>query len=343
MPEGVLRMRMVYRVLIVTGMLIVVATIVGAVYQSAASARDAAGYPMPGQRIDIGGRSLHVYCSGSGTPTVLLENGLAANYTAWQLVQPSIAEFTRVCSYDRAGMGWSDSSPNATQPRFVNADLYQLLTRAEIASPYVLVGASAGGVFVRDYYHQHPSDIVGMVLVDSAHEQQLNRFPHDPQAQRAEGQMQKQIHLCGAFAWTGIVRGIGVLKDLAAKLPEGIRPASLALSERTGYCGGVEHEMLTFDPNISQSAPPASLGDLPLIVLTHGRAPEAQDFPVAMPEPYLRETERVWRELQNELARLSTRSSQRIVASSGHAISVEAPDTVVQAVRDVIGGDVTGH
>jgi pimeloyl-ACP methyl ester carboxylesterase len=272
-------MRMLRRVLVGIAILIVVAISAGAIYQAAASARDASRYPMPGQRIDIGGRSIHLYCSGAGSPTVLLENGLAANYTAWQLVQPLIAEFTRVCSYDRAGMGWSDSSPNPTQSRFVNADLNELLTRAEIAGPFVLVGWSAGGVFVRDYYHQHPGVVVGMVLVDSSHEQQRARFPHDPQAERIEGQMNTQIRLCSAFAWTGIVRTIGVLEPLAAKLPEAIRPMSLALSERTGFCGGVEHEMQSF--------------------------------------------------------------AHRIVANSGHAISIEAPEAVVQAVRDVIGGDVT--
>jgi pimeloyl-ACP methyl ester carboxylesterase len=336
-------MRMLYRALVGIGILIVVAIMGGSIYQATASARDAALYPMPGQRFDIGGRSMHLFCSGVGTPIVLLENGLGANYTAWQLVQPLIAEFTRVCSYDRAGMGWSDSSPNTTQSRSVNADLNELLTRADVAGPLVLVGWSAGGVFVRDYYHQHPGNVVGMVLVDSSHEQQRNRFPHDAQAERIEGQMQSQIRLCGAFAWTGIVRTIGVLEALAAKLPEAIRPASLALSERSGFCGGVAHEMRSFAPDVSQSTPLASLGDLPLVVLTHGRAPAPEDFPVAMPESYLRETERVWRDLQNELAELSSRSSHRIVANSGHDIPLEAPEAVVRAVRDVIGGDVTDH
>lgn len=271
-------MRMLKRVLIGIAILIAVVLTTGAIYQAAASARDAARYPMPGKRFDIGGRSMHLYCSGVGSPTVLLENGLGANYTAWQLVQPLIAEFARVCSYDRAGMGWSDSSSNPAQSRFVNADLNEVLTRAEITGPFVLVGWSAGGVFVRDYYHQHPSNVVGMVLVDSSHEQQRNRFPQDPQAQRIENQMNDQVRVCSAVAWTGIVRTIGALETLAVKLPEAIRPASLALSERTGFCGGVEHEMRTFPPDISQSAPPTPLGDLPLVVLTHGARRRRRTF-----------------------------------------------------------------
>lgn len=331
-------MRTLRRVVTIVALFVVLAVTAGAIYQAAASARDAARFPMPGKRIDIGGRSLHLYCSGAGTPTVLLENGLSVNYTTWQVVQPAIAELTRVCSYDRAGMGWSDPSPNPTQSRFVNADLHALLAAAKIDGPIVLVGHSAGGVFVRGYFHDYRSDVVGMVLIDSSHEQQRNRFPHDPQADAVERRTLDQIRLCKAVAWTGLLRATGTLDALGAKLPDAIRPASVALSNRTGFCGGVEHEMVTFEPDVSQSSAPASLGDLPLVVLTHGRAPAPQDFPLPMPENYLKEAERVWRELQDELARLSTRASHRIVANSGHFIQLEAPDAVVQAIRDVIDG-----
>lgn len=332
-------MRILNRVLIVVVGLVMVAIVAGAIYQSIASARDAARYPMPGERIDIGGRFLHLYCSGSGTPTVLLESGLAADHTTWQVVQPVIAEFTRVCSYDRAGMGWSDPSLNPTQSRFVNADLHALLAAAKINGPILLAGHSAGGVFVRGYFHAHPDDVTGMVLIDSSHEQQRNRFPHDPQADAAERQTLDQIRLCKAVAWTGVLRAMGTLDALGEKLPEIIRPTSVALSNRTSFCGAIEHEMVSFDPDVSQASAPASLGNLPLVVLTHGRAPAAQDFPLPMPDQYLKEAERVWSELQDELAHLSTRTSHRIVTNSGHFIQVEAPDAVVRAIRDVINGD----
>src|SRR5512144_2930587 len=102
---------------------VVVLAIVGALYQFLATARDVERFPMPGERVDIGGRALHLYCTGDGPVTVILENGLGGNYAAWRLAQPSIARFARVCNYDRAGMRWSDPSERPTRAEFVTDDL----------------------------------------------------------------------------------------------------------------------------------------------------------------------------------------------------------------------------
>src|SRR5262249_31931320 len=126
----------------------------------------------PGRLIDVGGRKLHARCTGAGAPTVVLEAGRSAFAMDWALVQPEIARTNRVCSYDRAGHGWSDPGGADTAERAV-ADLHALLQAVGEKPPYVLVGASRGGLFVRLYDVRYPGEVTGMVLVDPAHEDRL--------------------------------------------------------------------------------------------------------------------------------------------------------------------------
>ncbi len=199
-------MKILAKVLRYLAVLLVVLGVGGAAYQWSASASDAKRFPMPGERIDIGGRALHLYCSGEGPVTVLLENGLGGNYSAWRLVQPSIAQFARVCNYDRAGLGWSDPSDRATRAEFVSDDLHKLVVAAGLKPPFVLVGWSAGGVFARRYYHDHPDGIIGMVFVDSSQEQQRHRLAEPGDTQKQQREADYELRACRALAWSGLVR-----------------------------------------------------------------------------------------------------------------------------------------
>jgi pimeloyl-ACP methyl ester carboxylesterase len=128
--------------------------------------------PSPtGQMVDIGGRRLNIHCTGSGAPTVIVENGGAAFSFDWELVQPEVERFARICTYDRAGYAWSDAGQEFDTFDQSVHDLHILLRKAGIAGPYVRVGHSFGGLLVRFYQVTHPSDVVGMVLVDSSHEE----------------------------------------------------------------------------------------------------------------------------------------------------------------------------
>ena len=122
----------------------------------------------PGRLVDIGGRNLHLNCTGSGRPTVVLEAGGGAYAIDWALVQPRIAEKTRVCSYDRAGLGWSDPGPADETVEQTVADLHAALSRAGEKGPYILVGASVGGAFVRAYQRSFPGDVASLVFTNSA-------------------------------------------------------------------------------------------------------------------------------------------------------------------------------
>ena len=164
------------------GLLIVIVLIFGAalmavVYQNTAARRDLREHPMPGALVDVGGYRMHIACMGNGSPTVVLDAGRGDSFNSWRKVQPQIATFTRVCSYDRAGLGYSETSPFPRTSRVFAEELKRLLINDRIPPPYVLVGHSLGGANIRVYANQNPSSIAGMVLVDSVHPDQDNRLP----------------------------------------------------------------------------------------------------------------------------------------------------------------------
>ncbi len=142
------------RVLLIFALLIVLLVGAGLLYQGIASAHDASSYPPPGKLIDVGGYRLHLYCTGAGrpgSPTVILEEGFGATSLGWSKVQPGVTSFTRVCSYDRAGFGWSDTGPLPRTAGRMITELHTLLARAGVPGPYVLVGHSFGGLIMRLY------------------------------------------------------------------------------------------------------------------------------------------------------------------------------------------------
>ncbi|HXD09399.1 MAG TPA: alpha/beta hydrolase, partial [Anaerolineales bacterium] len=130
----------------------------------------------PGQLTDVGGYDMHLYCMGEGSPTVILEAGLNDFHVSWSKVQAEVATATRVCSYDRAGLGWSEASPHPRTSQVMAEELHTLLTNSGVAAPYILVGHSFGGIVMRQFAQQYPDEVAGMVLVDSAHEEQVTRL-----------------------------------------------------------------------------------------------------------------------------------------------------------------------
>src|SRR5688572_2906899 len=152
--------------------------LVGAGYESVAEAADARAYPPPGQLVDVGGYRLHINCVGTGSPTVVIDAGWgdwSAVWSSW--VQPAAAQTTRVCTYDRAGYGYSEAGPlPRTSERFAQ-ELHTLLQEAQVPGPYVLVGHSLGGALVRVFAQQYAAEVAGVVLIDS-----MNPKPDEPAA-----------------------------------------------------------------------------------------------------------------------------------------------------------------
>jgi pimeloyl-ACP methyl ester carboxylesterase len=300
--------------------LIAVLALVGASYEAIAAAGDARRYPPPGQLVNVGGERLHIQCVGTGSPTVVLDAGLSGSSLDWRLVQPEIGRSTRVCAYDRAGMGWSDPGPQPRTPRQIADELHTLLTNAGIAEPYVLVGHSLAGKNVRLFALSHPEEVAAMVLVDARSEYvDANTSPAEVEAfQRASA---TQALLYRVARSVGLVRLIGASFWGGPAMPREMRTEGMLLqtSQRGVDAQTAEGLERAADDAELQAAP--SLGDRPLIVLAAGQN--------VAHDP-------IWAEAQHRQAALSTNGRLIVAEGSGHAIHWEQPALVIDAVQQVI-------
>jgi pimeloyl-ACP methyl ester carboxylesterase len=259
-----------------------------------------------GEYIDVGGRNLFLFCTGAGRVTVILEAGLRAGHESWEFVQPGVASFARVCSYDRAGVGASDAAPTPRTSQDVVNDLHALLTAAGVSGPYILAGHSFGALHARLYAHTYPDEVVGIVLVDPVHEdwwmQAAARIP--PPAANDSDRLQNFRQFMEED-----------FKD-PAKTGEGIDiPASAAQVRAAG-----------------------SLGDLPLIIVKAGI--EDVLAPGLPPDLEAQLTQLLQVEFPEDLLTLSSLSIKLDVPDSGHNIPLMQPDAVVVALRTMV--DVVG-
>lgn len=317
--------------------LLVLAVLSGAVWNALCNARDRRRFPPPGQRIEVDGLKLHLHCTGQGQPTVILDSGFSMPALSWALVQPELARRVRVCSYDRAGLGHSDPDPSGapqTSARMAER-LHALLVRAGVRGPLVLVGHSNGGYLVRSYYARFPGEVVGAVLVDSSHERMDEHFigPHWESEHRA-GQVQERrwLPVWRFLAWAGALRGGLTLAARSSRLqlPQAVVDEAIFLLSQPTWRPSTVAEGDGIIDSVAEMRTGRGLGSLPLIVLTAGRFQ-----PRGVPDRG-QEWNRLWvKELQPQLARLSTRGRQ-VIADSGHLIPFEAPGAVVQAVNDIL-------
>jgi pimeloyl-ACP methyl ester carboxylesterase len=327
--------RMVHRVACIgLGVLLVLVALsaIGAVYQTVATQRDVRTYPPPGQLVDIGGYRLHIYCTGPeiGGPTLILNHGGGAfGAWDWSAIQPQLARFARVCSYDRAGYGWSDASPLPRTVDYETDELHTLLERAGIAGPYVLVAHSLGGYTARMYATRYPDKVAGMVLVDSVTEGQWTI----PDIRKFNGQFGIVTAFCRATAPIGLWRllgetGLFPYPVLAYASPDQ-RARLQAQTYRPAYCSMIEQETGLWNLEASAALVQATrrpLGELPLLILTAGSGYASEEW------------RQGWLAEQADLRSLSTRSEQRIVDDATHFnFAFDHSASVVDAVHDVLG------
>src|ERR671910_1863024 len=184
-------MRRIGRALLWLIVALLVLAVAGAIYQAIATERAERAYPPPGQMVGVGGHSLHINCVGRGSPTVVLDAGSGGFSAQWVRVQREVSNTTRVCAYDRAGMGWSEMGPEPRDARQISSELHTLLSKADIVGPYVLVGHSFGGLYMQTYAARYPEEVAGVTLVDSSSPKQVGHQPvtrdsNEPQKQRSE-------------------------------------------------------------------------------------------------------------------------------------------------------------
>ncbi|MFZ1007764.1 MAG: alpha/beta hydrolase [Candidatus Sulfotelmatobacter sp.] len=275
---------------------------------------------MPGEVINVGGYKLHIDCTGQGSPTVILDSGLGDTYISWQKVQPQVAQFTRVCSYDRAGLGYSDSSPYPRTSKKIAEELHTLLHNTGVPPPYILVGHSFGGFDVRLYATLYRNEVAGMVLVDSSHPEQRNRLPAAVLDLDASWMRQQEfLEFTMPF---GIPRLLGFYSDPEVRAAEcNFHSAREAVAE-----------LKSVSESAAQIAATGPFGDLPLAVLSSDPDHPRPD----LPEDLVKPTNDAWQQMQEELSYLSTKGTRVIAKGSGHYIQIDRPEVVIEAVHNIL-------
>jgi pimeloyl-ACP methyl ester carboxylesterase len=324
------------RAIRIVGVIIVIVVLLGGsgfAYQSASEAKDKQQYPLPGQMVDVGGYRLHLYCTGQGSPTVVLESGLGGPALQWALVQQKLEKTTRVCSYDRAGLGWSDVGPVPRTSQQMMNELHTLLHNAGVQEPYVLVGHSLGGFNVRLFAHEYPSETAGLVLVASGNENDNARMP--PEYRKIEQSNIQSYRLFKTLTRFGIIRiagNMGLLSSftsLLVKFPSDFQAEIIALTfYHSQYWATAYAELSAINESKAQVATTGSLGDLPLVVLSG--SPDVSRLPSSFPVEQIRKT---FQDLQVELTSLSSHSIHIVCDTCDHYIPMTNPDIVVNAIN----------
>lgn len=297
---------------------------VGGGYETIREMLDKSAYAMPGQLFDVGGNKLHISCTGSGSPTVILEAGLgepAAMMSGW--IQPGVASATTVCVYDRAGRGWSEPAESPQDGIAIATDLHTLLNRAQIDGPYVLAGHSSGGVYVQVFAARYPDQIAGVVLLDSQPADAFTDLPGYPGVYSA---FRSATGLAPSVARVGLMR---LLYQTAAKgLPPQAQAEERATWSTARHNRAMRDEVLGLKAALTQAQALESLGDKPLIVVT-----AAQD------------ADEGWLPLQEAMVSLSTNGIQRLIQDATHTSLVEEQgdsEISIQAILDVVAAVRSG-
>ncbi|MDT9600189.1 alpha/beta fold hydrolase [Sphingosinicella rhizophila] len=309
----------------------------GIVWEQVERARARNDYPPPGRMIDIGGRNMHLDCRGTGSPTIILEAGLDSNGSlAWDKVHDAIAQDSRTCAYDRAGVMWSDPKPKQDAEAIAD-DLHALLAAAHIDGPIVLVGHSLGGPYSMTYVRKYGDQVKGLVFVDASHPDQKRRLP--PAVLAADKRVQEMYgtqRLLARFGWSGLPRLLMAGEDPGTPSGFSRRTAEVGRAYAAMTLAGTLKEAASLDRSLDQAGKLRDLSDRPLVVLTAQKLPIDQFEAFGMTEQDARDFVAQWRLLTAEEAGWSTRSRHILVPDATHYIQNDRPDLVVKAVAEVV-------
>lgn len=297
-------------------------------------------YTKAARLVDVGdGRHLNLYCRGTGSPAVIFDSGLGDSTIAWALVQPTISEKNTTCSYDRAGLGFSDAATRPSTASNDADDIHRALKVAHVKPPYILVGHSAGGMYVRVFADRYRHEVVGMVLVDPSHEDQTRRLDvlkaSEGEAPSRQGRIDRTC--------LDAAKGGQIPKDSPVytqcvgeadpRFSQAINDAILGYEATLKYQAAVASEMHNFaDASADQvRATRRDFGDMPIIVLS---APYTRWR--TFTQHQLDKRNAMKEEMHNELAAMSNHGVNEFVPRTGHLISYDRPEIVIDAIRQVM-------
>ncbi len=293
---------------------------VGGGYETVSGALDEGDFPMSGQLIDVGGHSLHLSCSGSGSPTVVLEPGAGEMSAALAWISPAVARDTRVCVYDRAGRGWSEPADSPQDGAQISTDLHTLLQRGNVPGPYVIAGHSFGGLYALSFAARYPNEVAGMVLVDSTAPASAATPATPPDNEGSYDIVGRVSVLLSSSARLGLGRLAG--RSDYGSLPPQSRDEARAGTTTPSYVQSWIEEYVQGAASAGQAASLADFADKPLVVLTAGSGSNAK-----------------WFAAQEDLATLSTNSVNRVIDGATHNDLVFEEDYAAatsQAILEVV-------
>lgn len=310
------------RVALAGGAGLALLAVAGAAWQVIATRRIERQHPPPGRLVDVGGHRLHVHIRGAGSPTVVIDAGLSGASSDWEKVADGVATFTRVCTYDRAGYGWSDPGPRPRTSQRVVEELRVLLRKAGLEPPYLLLGHSWGGLNLRLYASLHPDEVAGLILVDA-----LN-MDLDP-ASAQPGAVPALYTLLNYTAFLGPQRWVtpGIIREPVDDPPA--REFRLAMLNRTQSTHTIYDELTGQANWLEVRAARRHLGDLPVTVVTTQLDPARATNGTWIGG-------RDWLKAQYALTNISHRSRLIVADTTEHDIQFHRPDQIVGAVRDMV-------
>jgi pimeloyl-ACP methyl ester carboxylesterase len=290
--------------------------------------------PPPGKLYTANGHPMHLYCSGEGSPTIVLESGLGEDFTVWAKVQPSLSSTTRTCSYDRAGFGWSEAQSGPRDSNSIADQLHALLMQAGITEPVVLMGHSAGGLHIRAYATRFPQDVAGLIFVDASSPSQNDRLP--PSVQALDRHSEGEFLLVRSLVALGVARLTGqctIVQPGFEAYAGWLKANTCVLSQMTSY----QREAAALSASLSEVARTGPYGNLPILIFSRDKQlPMPPHLPAPVSVEDWRTANAVHDAMQEELKLLSNDRLRIIAKGSGHYIHFDRPDLLNREVPTFI-------